>query len=651
MQTQFEELKLAGNLPSPSGVGMAILRLTQNDDYTAEQLAHTIQSDPALTGRIVKMANSAQMGSARAVASVSEAVVRLGLRTVRNIALGFSLVSSYRDGKCRNFDYRRYWSESLARAIACQNLSRHFRGLLPAEAYICGLLSDIGRLTLACVHPQAYSELLSHYANSSRVTLAAAETAKFAIDHGEVAWCLLHDWNMPDAQCNAIQGFWRGGRDPDDRVTATLAHLLRIATVVVEVMLGDRETRRARMPDLIAAGAALKLDETGMFDLCDLVAREWIDWGGVLGVQTCKVPAFREIAEDLNGAAAEPAEAALQSATVADATDAAAADDTDAALGQLLVLVVDDDPVSLRLLHAQMKKAGYQVIEAVNGAKALSLALEFSPHLLVTDWMMPELDGIELVRSLRRTELGRDMYIVILTGADNEDQVVEAFRSGADDYVTKPCKSSILVSRVNAGERLVRLRDELARDKKLLKKQMAELAILNRKLNHTAVTDALTELPNRRFAMSKLEESWQNSSRGVSVIMADLDKFKSVNDQYGHDVGDHVLKEVSAVLAANLRGSDTVARLGGEEFLVICPNCPVEGAAGVAERLRAAVEAHHISFGGFSGRVTLSLGVAQRSANMGTQDDLLKAADVAVYQAKQSGRNKVVCSTATVDVI
>ena len=640
MQTQFEELKLAGNLPSPSGVGMAILRLTQNDDYEAEDLAHTIQSDPALTGRIVKMANSAQMGAARSVSSVSEAVVRLGLRTVRNVALGFSLVSSYRDGKCRNFDYHRYWSQSLARAIAAQHFSRRVKGLAPAEAYICGLLSSIGRLALACVHPDQYSDLLANRGYPAAKELAAAEQDAFAIDHGEVAWCLLHDWSMPEPVCDGIHGYWREPVRTSDKTTLGIMKVMRVSAAIGDILLGDVESRREAFPRLIEAARSLGIeDETELFSACDDIVAEWITWGDVLGVATLQVDTFHELA----------AEAAREyEAEESVGVDALALRvDEEEALGQLCVLIVDDDRVSLKVLSAQMKKEGHHVIEATDGANALAMALEHSPHILLTDWMMPVMNGIELVKNLRRTELGRDMYIIVLTGANDEEQVVEAFRSGADDYVNKPCKSSILVSRISAGERLIRLRDELARDKKRLKRQMAELAILNRKLNHTAVTDALTELPNRRFAMDKLEESWLSANKLVSLIMIDIDKFKSVNDTYGHDVGDHVLKEVAAVLASKLRGSDTVARIGGEEFVIICPGCPIESAMQVAERLRVAVEGHHIDFGGFVGNVTLSLGVAQRSGSMQTQDDLLKAADVAVYQAKQGGRNQVVCSVVT----
>lgn len=657
MHPQFEELKLSGSLPSPSGVGMAILRLTQNDNFTADELAHTIQSDPALTGRIVKMANSAQMAGVKSITSVQEAVVRLGQRTVRNIALGFSLVSGYRDGRCDAFNYKTYWSQSLARAIAAQALSRQLKILVPAEAYICGLLSGIGRLTLASVHSESYSDLLTRLGPDCTSTqLATAELEVFAIHHGDVAACLLKDWQLPDSHCEAMATFWSRAHDAVEAnpTTTRLRMLMWMSKNFADVLLADADEAHYAFTRLLEDNPFEALDQATLIRIGDEVTAEWQEWGAVLSVPTQAVDSFADLSER---SAADPRPAPksdlLDDARLVDVDSedddlSRSSDGHEDALGQLTVLAVDDDSLSLRLLVTHLKKAGHNVLQAKNGDEALHVALENNPHLVVTDWMMPGLDGIGLVKSLRKTEMGRDMYILILTGAEEETRVVEAFEAGVDDFVKKPFSPPILVSRVNAGDRLVRLRDEMARDKKRLRQQMAELAVLNRKLSTSAVTDPLTQLPNRRYAMARLEEAWvkHRAPGEVSLIMIDIDHFKSVNDKYGHDAGDAVLKDVANAMKSKLRDSDTVCRLGGEEFVVICPGCNSEAAARVAERLRAAVESTRTTFGTYDQSVTISAGVAQRTGDMTAPDALLKAADVAVYSAKHSGRNRVILAEA-----
>jgi diguanylate cyclase (GGDEF)-like protein len=309
---------------------------------------------------------------------------------------------------------------------------------------------------------------------------------------------------------------------------------------------------------------------------------------------------------------------------------------------EIKVLAIDDDPRILRLLSHHLKQAGYQVRTAENGEEGLQIVLDESPQLVVTDWTMPELSGIELCRALRRMDAGRRTYVLILTARDDEQQVVDAFGAGADDFVTKPFNPRILLARVQAGQRMIELQRQVEADKKLRMRQVAEMGLITRKLRAAAQTDVLTDLPNRRYAITRLEQEWNNSQRtgkSMSVVMVDIDHFKRINDTHGHDVGDVVLKQTAAVLRARTRRGDIVCRLGGEEFLVINVNSDMESAVQCAERLRLAVEANTITAGGFSERVTVSLGCAVRSPAIADIDDLLKAADEAVYAAKAAGRN------------
>jgi two-component system, cell cycle response regulator len=257
---------------------------------------------------------------------------------------------------------------------------------------------------------------------------------------------------------------------------------------------------------------------------------------------------------------------------------------------------------------------------------------------------MPEMDGIALCRALRQTKVGRQLYILMLTGSEHDDSQIEAFDAGADDYIVKPFRPRILAARVRACARVNRLQQEIQREQAELQRCMSELGVANRKLQHAALTDPLTGLYNRRYAMERLDQEWAAATRAgnpLSCLLIDIDFFKRVNDTYGHDVGDLVLKETATTLRTALRQSDVICRIGGEEFVVFGPAMDLQTARACAERLRALIQSATIQAPSATIRVTLSIGVADRSASMEGPADLLKAADLAVYVAKQEGRNRV----------
>lgn len=645
MRKQFDELKLTGKLPSPSGVGMQILRLTQDEDYSTSELTATIRSDPALSGRVLKMANSVGSSSVEPATTVAAAALRLGVTTVRNVALGFSLVSTYREGACRAFPYDAYWSDSLARAVSAQVLSRNLGTGAPAEAYVCGLFSGIGRLALACVHPEAYARILEARPPDDR-RLIELEQDCFEIDHNEVSEALLADWGLPPAYGQAIaaheyQERHLKGLSGD---AAALAAVLRLARVLAAACTAGPDAHAGHWASLQTVQEALGTDKNDFLGLCQEVSRLWEEWGRFLQVPTPEPTEFHAL-EHRPPPLPEDAPSVHQPI---DIPRPSRQQGEGLGLQRLRILAVDDDSVSLKILSLHLRRGGHDVLTATNGEEALRLALEMCPHVVVSDWMMPEMDGVALCRALRQFEFGRRLYMILLTGREDEDRVVEAFDAGVDDYLTKPFKPKVLLARVRAGLRVVQLQDQVAADQKKMHEQVAQLAVLNRKLQQASLTDVLTGLPNRRHAMQVLNDAWSLGKRtnaGISVIMMDIDHFKQVNDRYGHDVGDEVLRAAAAEFKRTTRQSDTVCRLGGEEFLVVCPQTTAQEAAVCAERLRTALHGRRIVCGPFDGRITISLGVAQDSPVMEGVDDLLKAADLAVYRAKDAGRNRVLLHT------
>jgi len=655
IQQKFEELKQSGALPTPSGVGLVVLRRTQDENCSLEEIAQCIQVDPALSGRLLKLANSAAWQGAQPVTTVQQAAARLGLRNVRGVALGFALVSGNRTGACAHFDYDRYWSYSLATAVAAQILASEQGTIDPMEAFTCALLSRIGMLALATVHPEPYATILSTSRSRASAELLELEVAKFQIHHWEVSASMMRDWGLPELHTSAVLLLGSDASEPgtEDPLVTALTHVLREASVVAESLLGSIAQREWALGvdwiDLLAPAAASTSDRELLRPIEAHARPVWEQWGAMFRMPTTAseaLPRPSATKPATGTAAALPAPTPSESTTAPVTTLLPELPEESASLQppEIKILAIDDDPRILRLLSHHLRQAGYQVLTADNGEQGLRLVLEESPHIVLTDWIMPEMTGIDLCRALRRTDNGRKTYVLMLTAREDEQQVVDAFAAGADDFVTKPFNARILLARVQAGQRMIDLQRQVELDKKMRMRQVAEMGLLTRKLRAAALTDVLTDLPNRRYALTRLEQEWSESvrsNRPLSVVMIDIDHFKKINDTYGHDVGDAVLKETAAILRARTRRGDVVCRLGGEEFLVINVNSDISGAVLCAERLRTSVAQNHIVCPGFDGSVTISLGCAQRVTGVRDIDDLLKAADEAVYESKASGRNTI----------
>jgi diguanylate cyclase (GGDEF)-like protein len=296
----------------------------------------------------------------------------------------------------------------------------------------------------------------------------------------------------------------------------------------------------------------------------------------------------------------------------------------------LKILVADDSVVSRRLLEETLQRLGYEVVLAADGHRALDiLMLPDGPRLAVVDWMMPGLDGLEVCRRVRQ-RTAPYAYLILLTARDRQEDVLAGLDAGADDFLTKPFDAVELRARLRSGERVLELQEAL----------FAAVEALR----HQATRDALTGLFNRGLILDGLARELHRADReekALSVVIADVDHFKRVNDTHGHLAGDAVLRQIAERMRLVLRGYDLIGRYGGEEFLAVLPGCDLARAVQVAERMREAVAAEPVDAMGSPVPVTVSLGVAS-AARTGTDAfALIKAADDALYRAKARGRNSV----------
>ena len=305
------------------------------------------------------------------------------------------------------------------------------------------------------------------------------------------------------------------------------------------------------------------------------------------------------------------------------------------------ILVVDGDPTRREALTRGLRFEGYFVECIEDADEVVQRVRSLEPDLVLLDVHLPGQSGLEICAELRMLPESRMMPIILTSHARMDEQsVVRGLLSGADDYITAPGRLAELRARVR-----VQLRN--LRDRELLEWARSQRASFKR----AALNDPLTGIPNRRYADDALAET-RAASEPFSLLLIDVDHFKSVNDTYGHGVGDEVLKAVARALARQIRRDDVVARFGGEEFLVLLRGLEPALAASVAERFRRSVEALLFEAGRAPERVTVSIGVAVcdgQGAPRPRSEELLRLADDALYEAKRTGRNRVVCRSVSGD--
>jgi two-component system, cell cycle response regulator len=296
------------------------------------------------------------------------------------------------------------------------------------------------------------------------------------------------------------------------------------------------------------------------------------------------------------------------------------------------ILLVDDEPTQRLIMARLLKRAGYEVETAANGREALTRIEAGDFQLMITDWEMPEMDGIALCSALRSSHGKAYIYTILLTARDAIEHVVTGLQAGADDYLTKPVIEAELIARLSTGKRIVTLE--------------RSLRTANEENRRLSITDSLTGAYNRRYLMEQLPREIERAARygrQLGAIMCDVDHFKKINDTHGHLVGDDVLKWFVGKLHNGVRACDWVARYGGEEFVLVLPETNVANAAIAAEHLRAEITASACPVA--SGlAISASFGVSgwkDLVPQGATLDALIAKCDAGIYESKAGGRNRV----------
>lgn len=424
------------------------MQLCQDENLSLKELAQTIQGDPALAGRIIKIANYVNPNRSRAIASVTtDTLILIGIHAVRQVVLGLSLVDNYRDGRCKLFDYEQFWSQSVAMGSAAHAICSVIRVAAPAEMFNCGLMSGVGQLALVTVRPEAYCEILSQGLDSSAKSLQEAQQEHFGLSQREMMVFMLQDWGIPKLFIDALyyhddplsSGYAEHSRPL--RITYTL----QLASLLASACVEEDEVDETLLARIKAFGDLLEIAPEQLDAICEQTRREWRDWCTVLGVHIHNIPSTT-----LEPASPKPQVEDASHPTIDPLAETAPA------VMPLRILVASTNELQCNLLNKALLPAGHTVTIVNNGQKALDLLEQYRPQVLIADWLLPELDGIGLCKALRKHPLGESVYCIVVTQFEDERRKVDAYEAGADELLRTPLNPRMLSAQMLVAQRYVK---------------------------------------------------------------------------------------------------------------------------------------------------------------------------------------------------
>ena len=596
-------------LPSPSAVALELMRALERRDMGMRDIANIARKDLALVARMIQLANSAIFAGMRPAVAIEEAVLRIGTGGLARLAIALSLMQASKAVHIEGFDLRRFWMTSIQRGLVFQHLSRRVGKMPSAEAFSLGLLADVGQLSMAVgLGPDS----VAAQAGLAPEALLQRQVDRYGFNQCDASAVLLAHWGFPSVLAQAVRArplADKPGSSREDQLTECVA-LSRSLQLCPDDAAPDAALMR-RLAE------HLELSETDVQGVLASAAQDMASMAAVFEMKLEQAEVDAEF-DRLRRALATPL---LLDDPVADQ-----------------VLVVSLDAPLRAGLRQVLEGAGHAVVEAASSAQAMDILQTQGSRVVVLDWA----DGASMVALCRklRAEQGPRVYLLALSRGMDQTSVLSALDAGANDVLFAPVLPQMLMAKVQTGARATRVLAAAEAERGHSLRTLRTLEQRNAELLQAAGTDELTGLGNRRALDAFLPPIFAQAlseGHGLACLMFDLDEFKVINDRLGHDVGDQALRAVGRVLRQQSRGMDFVARVGGEEFLMLCPQTTEEAALRVAERIRAAIAVPQAELPPLS----ISVGVAVGAAGYADAAALIRAADQALLQAKRLGRNRV----------
>lgn len=436
----FSELKAAGMLPSPKGVALRVMHLCQEETVSLPELASAIQTDPALSGRIIKIANYVNPNKSRPIASVTvDTLILIGIHAVRQAVLCMSLISNYREGPCKLFDYEYFWSASIAKASAAQAISQLNRVAPPAEIFNAGLMCNVGQLALVTARPESYCEILKSLTDPITDELIEAEQERFGLNQREMLVLMLQDWGIPKLFVDAMYYHEDpvGSGFPENSRILRLTYTLQLASLLAHACLHGKDDPSLQ-EQLAISCAMLDIEPEQLELLLEQTSSYWQDWARLLNVQTRQYkPRTLKL---------PPIKASLRTGPVTETIVPATV--------PLRILVVGADDAQRILLGKFLTAAGHSVTSTDNGLTGLSMATQDWPQVIISDWLMPGMDGLKLCADLRKSTESARVYFILLTPFEDERRKMEAYEAGVDEILRTPINTRLLAARLLAAQRI-----------------------------------------------------------------------------------------------------------------------------------------------------------------------------------------------------
>ena len=604
-------------LPSPGAVALELMRALERRDMGMRDIAQIARKDPALVARMIQLANSAIFVGLRPAVAIEEAVLRIGTGGLARLAIAMSLMQRNKLALADGFDPHRFWMTSIQRGLVFQHLSQRVGKMPSAEAFSLGLLADIGLFAMAATLGRdafpgdAQDGPIEH--------LLDAQRQRFGFDQTDASAALLAHWGFPFLLAQAVR------MQPMDAEAAKTREAQLAQCVVLSRSLQLR-------PDGTASDASarrrlaehLQLTEADLQSVLASAAQDMVGMAAVFDMRLVQQDVDAEF-DRLRRALTSPP---VLSDPVAEH-----------------VLVVSSDAELRSGLRHVLRTAGHAVVEAEGLTTAAEMMQTYGPRVVVLDWDASGGDVPTLCRTLS-AECGPRLYLLALSRCFDQQCILSALDAGANDVLSAPVLPQMLVSKVQTGARATRVLAAAEAERSQSLSMQRTLEQRNAELLQVAGTDELTGLANRRALDAFLQAAFAQAleeGQPLACIMFDLDEFKIINDRLGHDVGDLALRAVAQVLRQQSRGMDFMARVGGEEFLMLCPQTDQAAAVCVAERIRMSITALE----GDLPPITVSAGVAVGPTAGQDEASLLRAADQALLQAKRLGRNQVCVAPAS----
>lgn len=448
----FNELKASGALPSPKGVALKVMQLCQDENLSLKDLALTIQGDPALAGRIIKIANYVNPNRSRPIAAVTtDTLILIGIHAVRQVVLGLSLVGSYRDGRCKSFDFEQFWSHCVAMGSAAHAICNAIRVAAPAEMFNCGLMSGVGQLALVTVRPEAYCEMLGELPDASDKSLQDLQRHYFGTTQREMTMFMLQDWGIPKLFVDALYYH----EDPTSSGYAEnsrplrITYALQLSSLLARACL-EPEPDDALISSIQALGTVLDLNVEQLEAIAEQTRAEWKDWCALLDIKA-SVKAAIPLA--LSKDAATPG----TENTPPVATEQALTAEARTSGNPLRILIASGNELQSNMLKKILAADGHDLTFVDSGKKALELLPQIRPQVVIADWLLPELDGLSLCRALRNDPVGEKLYCMIVTQFEDERRKIDAYEAGADELLRTPLSARLLMAQLSIAQRYTKL--------------------------------------------------------------------------------------------------------------------------------------------------------------------------------------------------